>query len=169
MIIKAGKKDFTKMGCLFGLGMTLCSILLDVIRRRQISIYTIVIIYCVGGVVFGAVCAFAMSLGFKFIEKKTVNLRNEISKERKIICEGPVTNKTDKRVGVGGWLFLSDAAVEFYPTNAGGKVESSAILLDDIVKTETKNNLLIIKSSSKKFTFKVYNSRLWEKMIKKEL
>lgn len=66
-------------------------------------------------------------------------------------------------------LFLSEAAVEFYPYNTDGKFENVAILLDDITGMKSKGNRLIINTSNREYSFTVYNAKLWEEMIKKEL
>lgn len=66
-------------------------------------------------------------------------------------------------------LFLSEAAVEFYPYNTDGKFENMAILLDDITGMKSKGNRLIINTKSREYSFTVYNANLWEEMIKKEL
>ena len=165
MIIKMGKKSIIKTGCVGGALYALGFILLYAIMG--LPLISAIIGGCLSGIIFGVIVVFCVSFGSKFIEKKTTNLRNEISRDRKIICEGSTTNKTVKNVN--GWLVLSEAAIEFYPVSSRGKTEGTAILLDDIIDTSTKKDLLIIKSNSKEFIFKVYNACLWEEMIKKEL
>lgn len=165
MIIRMGKKDVIKIGCFSGVLFGFAFILLFAIMGQPLI--PAIIRGCLSGIIYGVLWAFGVSLWSKFIEKKTINLRNEISKDRKVICEGATINKTVKNVN--GWLVLSEAAVEFYPVSTGGGMEATAILLDDIIGTSTKKNLLIIKSNSKVFIFQVYNACLWEEMIQKEL
>ena len=161
MIIKGGEKYIIKIACFVGVPFVVIPLIIGLlfyspfIKLGVLDFFIIIVILLF------------FKLWFKFIEKKVVKLREEILKERKIICEGLASNKTDRVIG--GWLFLSEAAVEFYPYNVNGEVKSVAILLDDIVNIEVKKDLLIVKSSSTEFVFKVYNAPLWEEMIKKEL
>lgn len=161
MIIKGGEKYIIKIACFVGVPFVVIPLIIGLlfyspfIKLGVLDFFIIIVILLF------------FKLWFKFVEKKVVKLREEILKERKIICEGLASNKTDRVIG--GWLFLSEAAVEFYPYNVNGEVKSVAILLDDIVNIEVKKDLLIVKSNSKEFVFKVYNAPLWEEMIKKEL
>ena len=161
MIIKGGEKYIIKIACFVGVPFVVIPLIIGLlfyspfIKLGVLDFFIIIVILLF------------FKLWFKFIEKKVVKLREEILKERKIICEGLASNKTDRVIG--GWLFLSEAAVEFYPYNVNGEVKSVAILLDDIVNIEVKKDLLIIKSISKEFTFNVFDAPLWKEMIKKEL
>ena len=161
MIINGGEKYIIKIACFVGVPFVVIPLIIGLlfyspfIKLGVLDFFIIIVILLF------------FKLWFKFVEKKVVKLREEILKERKIICEGLASNKTDRVIG--GWLFLSEAAVEFYPYNVNGEVKSVAILLDDIVNIEVKKDLLIVKSNSKEFVFKVYNAPLWEEMIKKEL
>ena len=161
MIIKCGKKYIIKIACLVGVPFVVIPLIIG------LFFYSPFIALGVSDFFIILVSLLLFKLWFKFIEKKVVKLREEILKERKIICEGLASNRTDRVIG--GWLFLSEAAVEFYPYNVNGEVKSVAILLDDIVNIEVKKDLLIIKSISKEFTFNVFDAPLWEEMIKKEL
>lgn len=162
MIIKYTKKDIIKIICLIWIPCLI--FIISGIVKKQIHII-------ISGVVFGVFCGATSIITLvqivKLCEKRTEKLRQEISKDRKIICEGPATDKTDK--SAGGWMFLSEAAVEFYPYNTDGKCESMAILLDDITGMKSKGNRLIINTKSREYSFTVYNAHLWEEMIKKEL
>lgn len=125
------------------------------------------------GIVLGVVCGFFFALGLsifsKRIEKKSKNLRMEISKVRKIICEGPANQKKGANA-IGGWLFLSEDAIEFYPhkMNFGG--QNIPILLDDVMKIETKSNYLkIYTKTNDLYTFVVNKAKLWESSINEVL
>lgn len=161
MIIKGGKKYIIKIACLVGVPFVVIPLIIGLFFYSPFIALGVLDFFII------LVLLLFFKLWFKFIEKKVVKLREEILKERKIICEGLASNKTDRVIG--GWLFLSEAAVEFYPYNINGEAKGVAILLDDIVNIEVKKDLLIVKSSSKEFVFKVYNAPLWEEMIKKEL
>ena len=117
------------------------------------------------GVLFGVLFTVTMAIFTKHIEKKSVHLRAEISKVRKIICEGPANHKKGVNA-IGGWLFLSEDAIEFYPhkMNIGG--QNIPILLDDISNVETKSNQLKIQTKEKvTFTFVVNKAKLWKQSI----
>ena len=116
------------------------------------------------GLFFGVFFTIAMAIVSVIIEKKSENLRAEISKVRSIICEGPANHKKGAN-GIGGWLFLSEDALEFYPhkANFGGK--NIAILIDDITNVDTKANQLIIQSNMEKYQFVVNKSNMWKKSI----
>ena len=117
------------------------------------------------GVIFGVLFTVAMAIFTKHIEKKSEHLRAEISKVRKIICEGPANHKKGVNA-IGGWLFLSEDAIEFYPhkMNIGG--QNIPILLDDILDVKTKSNQLKIHTrSNETFIFVVNKANLWKQSI----
>ena len=123
------------------------------------------------GVIFGGIVMLSGVLSFFVVmmfcsklEKRVESIRVEISKLRNIVCEGPANLKNGIN-SVGGWLFLSEDALEFYPhkMNIGG--DDTAILLDDIVNVETKVNQIIIQTKNKTFKFVVSRSNLWKKSI----
>lgn len=119
----------------------------------------------IAGVLFGVLFTVTMAIFTKHIEKKSVHLRAEISKVRKIICEGPANHKKGVN-GIVGWLFLSEDAIEFYPhkMNIGG--QNIPILLDDISNVETKSNKLKIQTKENvTFTFVVNKAKLWKQSI----
>ena len=67
---------------------------------------------------------------------------------------------------IGGWLFLSEDAIEFYPhkMNIGG--QNISILIDDISNIETKSGQLKIHTKANEtFTFVVNKANLWKQSI----
>lgn len=119
----------------------------------------------IAGVLFGVLFTLCMALFSKHIEKKSEHLRAEISKVRKIICEGPANHKKGANA-IGGWLFLSEDAIEFYPhkMNIGG--QNIPILIDDIANIETKSNQLKIHTKANEtFIFVVNKANLWKQSI----
>lgn len=155
MVYKKSFKDYLMMGVFYGLFMGL---FMGLFEKNIIM-----------GIIFGIVCGFLFTLGISLFmkrsEKKSKNLRAEISKVRKIICEGPANHKKGANA-IGGWLFLSEDAIEFYPhkINFGG--QNIPILLDDVMKVETKSNYLkIYTKTNDLYTFVVNKSKLWEYSI----
>jgi hypothetical protein len=67
---------------------------------------------------------------------------------------------------IGGWLFLSEDAIEFYPHKMNIKAENIPILLDDILNVETQGNQLKIQTKTgSAYTFVVNKSKLWKQSI----
>lgn len=123
----------------------------------------------IGGVLFGVLFTACIAIFSNHIEKKSEHLRDEISKVRKIICEGPANHKKGGNA-IGGWLFVSEDAIEFYPhkMNIGG--QNIPILLDDISDVETKfNQLKIHTKTNETFIFVVNKANLWKQSITKIL
>ena len=103
------------------------------------------------------------------VEKKVVYLREELSKQRKIICEGPANHKQNN-IAIGGWMFLTEDALEFYPHKMNVVGENIPILLDDILSVETKAKQLIIHTKKgSHYIFIVNKSKLWKKSITEEI
>lgn len=119
----------------------------------------------IAGILFGVLFTVCMAIFSKHLEKKSEHLRAEISNVRKIICEGPANHKNGVNA-IGGWLFLSEDAIEFYPhkMNIGG--QNIPILIDDISNVETKSNQLIVHTKTNgTFTFVVNKAKLWKQSI----
>lgn len=123
------------------------------------------------GLFFGTVYTISMALIASSIAKKAKPLREEISKVRKIVCEGPATHKKSaiNLKNVGGWLFLSEDAIEFYPLKlyVGGK--NVGVPLDDIKKIERTGNIISISTTEETYQFIVDKGNLWEETINKTL
>ena len=100
MTFKNGAKEYLLTGVLFGIPMCLL-----------FSIYTLnIIIGLILGILSGLLFTFLIFLFSKFMENKFAKIRLEISKDRKVICDGAATMH-----GNGGWLFLTELGLEFYP------------------------------------------------------
>ena len=83
----------------------------------------------------------------------------------KIYTDG-ATSGNGKVNAIGGWLFLSEDAIEFYPhkMNIGG--QNIPILLDDISDVETKlNQVKIHTKTNETFIFVVNKANLWKQSI----
>ena len=122
----------------------------------------------IAGIAFGVLFTVVIAIIAKNLEKKFLPLRAEISKVRSVICEGPASYKNGINA-IGGWMFLSEDAIEFYchKLNLGG--ENIPILLDDIVEVKAKGNQLIIKAKDKEYQFVVNKSKSWQESIQRVL
>lgn len=159
MIYKNGIKEWALLCCSGGL-------VYGVVMGLFLGNMTIGII---AGILFGVLYTVCMAIVSKLLEKKFKHLRAEISKSRKIICEGPANHKKEVNV-IGGWLFLSEDTIEFYPhkMNIGG--QNIPILLGNISNVETKSNQLKIHTKTNEtFTFVVNKANLWKQSITKRL
>ena len=155
MVYKNGIKEWALMGCVGGLAYGFFMGLFYGDMTRGI----------IEGVLFGVLFPLCMAIFSKHIEKKFEHLRTEISKVRKIICEGPANHKKGANA-IGGWLFLIEDAIEFYPhkMNIGG--QNIPILIDDISNIETKSGQLKIHTKANEtFTFVVNKANLWKQSI----
>ena len=118
----------------------------------------------ISGVVFGAIFTLFLAFFAKSTEKKSAKIRAEIAEDRDIICEGPATYQ--KGAAAGGWLFLSDCALEFFPhkMNIGGT--SVLINLGNITKVATGfNRIKIYTEGGNVYSFTVNKAKLWMKAI----
>ena len=113
-----------------------------------------------------AVLFIAGLTGFsKHLEKKMEGKRQEIAAQRRIICEGPANHK-DGSNSVGGWLFLTEFGLEFYPHNMNFSGRNLAIPVGDIVRIEIKGNKLVIYTRlNYTFTFVVNKADSWQQSI----
>ena len=155
MVYKNGIKEWAIMCCGYGL---VFGVLMGLFWGDMTT-------GIITGVLSGVLFTVCMAIFSKHIEKKAEHLRAEISKARKIICEGPANHKKGVNA-IGGWLFLSEDAIEFYPhkMNIGG--QNIPILLDDISDVETKlNQLKIHTKTNETFIFVVNKANLWKQSI----
>ena len=155
MVYKNGIKEWAIICCSCGL---VYGVLMGLFLGSMIT-------GIIAGVLFGVLLTVCLAIFSKHIEKKSEHLRAEISKVRKIICEGPANHKKGVNA-IGGWLFLSKDAIEFYPhkMNIGG--QNIPILLDDISDVETKlNQLKIHTKTNETFIFVVNKANLWKQSI----
>ena len=83
------------------------------------------------GIISGAMCGILygviMFLFVKSQEKKFDKMREQIASERKIICDGGATLH-----GNGGWLFLTEFGLEFYPHKVNFSRQEMRISLKSI-------------------------------------
>ena len=103
------------------------------------------------------------------LEQEFQHLHSKISEVRNIILETPAAYKKGLKVSAG-FLFLTEDAIEFYSQKILFlNQQSLAILLDDIVKAESKGNKLIITTSNNKYSFNVTDAKTMENAIKEIL
>ena len=123
----------------------------------------------ISGFCFGIIFFIVMLFLTNRKEKQAQALRNRISYERTIICEGPAQVKQKGVNNIAGWMFLSEDAVEFYKASMNMGGSNFAILLDDIVSTSTAGNTLTISTDADTFIFQVQQCKVWKRQIDQEV
>ena len=163
MIHKNGIKQYVIVCCISGLFFGLFMGLWNGLTSG--SLKTGIIAGIVAGGALGVLYTLASALFSKYIEKKAEYMRAEILKNRMIICEGPANHKKGVNA-IGGWLFLTNNSIEFYPhkVNIGG--QNIIIPSEFVISATTKVNRIIIQTKSENYIFAVNKSKLWEKSIK---
>lgn len=119
----------------------------------------------VAGVLFGVLFTAAMALFGRGQEKKANEMRWQISLNRRIICDGPANHK-DGANAIGGWLFLTEFGLEFFPhkMNVGG--QNLAIPAADILRVDTKRNQIIVYTRlGAVITFVVNQAPAWQQHV----
>ena len=117
------------------------------------------------GVLFGVLFTLFLWIFSNHVEKKSQYIRSEIAKTTHIICEGPANHQRGANA-IGGWLFLTDYALDFFPhkVNIGGR--SIPIYIDDIAGVEVKSNKLIIHTKAYETYISVVNkANLWRQSL----
>lgn len=151
MIYKNEFKDYFKSGLIYGLIMGIF-----------IAISTMnMLIGVILGIFAGALFGFFIFIFSRSIEKKMIKKRQEISAERRIICDGAATFR-----GQGGWLFFTDSALEFYPHKFNSSTKFLLLPNNKLNSTVAdKNKIIITAFGDKKFEIIVVKSTEWKKQI----
>jgi hypothetical protein len=118
------------------------------------------------GIISGAMCGILygviMFLFVKSQEKKFDKMREQIASERKIICDGGATLH-----GNGGWLFLTEFGLEFYPHKVNFSRQEMRISLKSINAASVlgKSILISVKEYTNAITIIVTHNKEWQKQI----
>lgn len=155
MIYRNGIKEYSLMALLFGIPMGL------LFGIRSLSL----IVGVIFGVLSGFLFAFLMFLFVKFQEKKFDKKREEIAKERKVICDGGATVQ-----GTGGWMFFTEQGIEFYPHKINFSQENLMIPMNMIESVKTNKNQIIINTTENlTFAIVVSHNKEWKQQIESAL
>lgn len=151
MIYKNGFREYFLMVVLFGVPMG------ALIGLMKMS----VAVGLIAGVFSGAVFMLLMLLFVKVQEKNYAKMRAELSKQRKIICDGAATIQ-----GTGGWMFFTEQGLEFYPHRFNTSTEEMFIPTDMITDVKTRKNQLVVTTENG-LTFAIVVARVkeWKKQI----
>ncbi len=154
MTYKNGKKEYILMGVLFGVPMGAFFGIM----------YLDVVLGIICGVLSGFLYALLIFLFVKFQEKKYDKKRIEIANMRRIICDGGATVN-----GNGGWMFLTECGIEFYPHKINFSTNNIMIPLNIIVSVQTKRNQLVINTTDYTVSIVVTHNNEWKKHIEDAL
>ncbi|MGM9637481.1 MAG: hypothetical protein ACI3YK_05805 [Eubacteriales bacterium] len=123
MVYKNGLKEYSLTTILFGVPMGI------LFGLSKLSF----IVGVISGVFSGLLFTFLMFVFIKIQEKKFDKKRIEIAKERRIICDGGATIN-----GNGGWMFLTEIGIEFYPHKINVSTEEIKIPTSMIEAVKTQ-------------------------------
>lgn len=119
------------------------------------------------GIISGAACGLLygllMFLISRGLEKKFDKKRAEIAGERKIICDGAATVH-----GNGGWLFLTEYGLEFYPHKVNLSRQEMLIPISKLesVRINGRNQILLAtKDYANAIAVVVTHNKEWQKQI----
>ena len=155
MIYKNGIKEYLLITVLFGVPTGI--------------IYGLFKFNLLAGVVYGVLSGLLFTLlMFVFIkiqEKKFNQKRIEIAEERKIICDGGATVN-----GNGGWMFLTEKGIEFYPHKINFSTEEIIIPTNMIEAVKTHKNQIVVSTANKStVAIVVSHNKEWKKQIQARL
>jgi len=151
MTFKNGAKEYIITGLFFGVPMGV--------------LYGIMALNVIIGIALGLLCtvlfAFFIFLFIKFMENKFAKMRTEISENRRVICDGVATVN-----GNGGWLFLTEFGLEFYPHKINVSTKEMRIPFSMIHSVDANKNLLIVTlKDGQKIQMIVIKNTEWKKQI----
>ena len=155
MIYKNGWKEYLTAALVYGgiMGLLLGLITLSLSRGLLIGVFS------------GGVFTLLIFLFCKYQENKFKGKRIEIAQERKIICDGGATLQ-----GNGGWLFFTEAGIEFYPHKINFSRSEMILPLPAIKNVSTKKNQLVIETSENQtVTILVSHTKEWKQQIEEYL
>ncbi len=150
MIYRNGIKEYGLMGVLFGIPMG------AMFGLKYLSLLTGII----SGVLCGFLFAFLMFLFVKYQEKKFDKKREQIAKERKIICDGGATVN-----GNGGWMFFTEQGLEFYPHKINLSTKEIMIPMQSIASVKTYRNQILVSANNQVVGIVVSHNKEWKKQI----
>ena len=150
MTYKNGIKEYSLSAALFGIPMGV----IHGLGKASV----------IQGVIYGVICGVLFAL-FLFIfisitEKKFDKKREEIAKERKIICDGAATIN-----GNGGWMFFTEYGIEFYPHKINFSTKEIIIPINTIESVKTHRNQIIVSADGKAVAILVSHNSEWKEQI----
>jgi hypothetical protein len=151
MVYRNGWREFFNASVSFGLPMSLFFII-----RYGVALGL------AGGVLSGLLFGAVMTIIVRVTEKKFAKMRAEIAADRRVICDGGATWQ-----GLGGWMFLTEAGLEFYPHKFNHGKQNFAIPTEEMVSVRVKRNIVTVAlTNGSEVSAVVSHAKEWEKQIK---
>lgn len=151
MVFRNGWKEFLILTVSFGIPMGVFFVL-------RYGLTAGLIAGVAAGLLFGGI----MTLFTRGTEKKFAKLRAEISADRAVICDGGATWR-----GLGGWMFLTEAGLEFHPHKFNHGSESFAIPTEELVCVRVKRNIVTVAlTNGSEVSVVVSHAKEWEEQIR---
>ena len=150
MTYKNGVKEYVLTGVLFGVPMGL---LFGLIHFDWL-------LGVISGVFSGVLYALLILIFLKRQEKKYNKKRLELAQERRIICDGAATVS-----GNGGWMFLTEYGLEFYPHKLNLSTQEVLIPISTIQSVSINKNQIVINANGIVFPILVTHNKEWKKQI----
>ena len=154
MVYRNGWKEFFITAISFGIPMSLFFII-------QYGIT----LGLAGGVLAGVLFGGAMNLVTRGTEKKFAKMRSEIAADRRVICDGGATWQ-----GLGGWMFLTAAGLEFYPHKFNHGKQNFAIPTEELTGVTVKRNMVVVSlRNGSEVPVVVSHAGEWREQIRKAM
>lgn len=151
MVYRNGWKEFFNTAIGFGLPMSLFFII-----KYGFALGL------AGGVLSGLLFGAVMTIIVRVTEKKFAKMRAEIAADRRVICDGGATWQ-----GLGGWMFLTEAGLEFYPHKFNHGKQNFAIPTEELVSVRVKRNIVTVAlTNGSEVSAVVSHAKEWEAQIK---
>ena len=151
MVYRNGWREFFITAVSFGLPMSLFFII-----RYGFALGL------AGGITAGILFGGIMTLLTRGTEKKFRHMRAEIAADRRIICDGAATWQ-----GLGGWMFLTEAGLEFYPHKFNHGKQNFAIPTEELASVRVKRNIVTVTlTSGGEVPVVVSHAKAWGTMIR---
>ncbi len=155
MTFRNGTKEYLSMLFIYGSIMGLLYGLMD-----QSLVKGIVL-----GLINGSLFTGATYVSCRYQEKKFDDKREEIVRQRNIICDGRATWQ-----GNGGWLFFTDFGLEFYPHKINVSRNKLTIPANTIKSVIAKKNQIVVDTADNStFVIVVSHNKEWKKQIEARL
>ena len=151
MIYKNGIKSYILLGVYVG---SIYGVFMGLFGRSALKG-----LWC--GVFFAMLFGPLMYLIATILEKKFVKKRAQIQAERKLYCDGSAT-----LMGNGGWMYLTENGLEFYPHKINYSTKEYFVALSDIESARVVRKALVVTvKNAGDFSFVVANAVAWKKEI----
>ena len=151
MIYRNGWKEFLITSVSFGLPMSLFFII-----RYGLALGL------AGGILAGILFGGVMTLLTRGTERKFKGMREEISADRRVICDGAATWQ-----GLGGWMFLTEAGLEFYPHKFNHGKQNFAIPTEELASVHVKRKIVTVSLiNGGEVAVVVAHAKAWATMIR---